>query len=59
MAKKQPQAYTEEFRREVVLRAGKLGNNTSSVGKEFGISSHKFITGVASLTAYQISNLIP
>jgi len=41
MTKKQTQAYTEEFRREAVLRADKPGNNAASVGKDLGISAQQ------------------
>ncbi|WP_218943669.1 transposase [Exilibacterium tricleocarpae] len=38
MARKNRQAYTEEFRREAVKRAGKEGNTTASIAKELGVS---------------------
>tara|TARA_R110000737_G_scaffold229894_1_gene243460 strand:+ start:57 stop:365 length:309 start_codon:yes stop_codon:yes gene_type:complete len=41
MTKKQTQAYTEEFRKEAVRRAGKKDNTAASVGRELGISAQQ------------------
>ena len=39
MARKKTQAYTEEFRREAVRRAGQPGVTQAQVAKELGISA--------------------
>lgn len=41
MARKKTQAYTEEFRREVVKRAEQEGNTTASVARDLGISAQQ------------------
>ncbi|WDE00341.1 IS3 family transposase [Thalassomonas actiniarum] len=41
MTKKQTQAYTEEFRKEAVLRSEQPGNSAASVGKELGVSAQQ------------------
>lgn len=41
MAHKKIQAYTEEFRREVVKRAKKEGNTTASVARDLEISAQQ------------------
>ena len=38
MAKHRKPAYTEEFRKEAVLRSQKNGQSTASVAKELGVS---------------------
>ena len=41
MARKKTQAYTEEFRREAVRRAGQSGVTQAQVAKELGISAQQ------------------
>ena len=41
MARKQNQAYTEEFRREAVKRSEKEGVSTASVAAELGVSAQQ------------------
>lgn len=41
MTKKQTHAYTEEFRKEAVLRSEQPGNSAASVGKELGVSAQQ------------------
>ena len=41
MGRKRNQAYTEEFRREAVKRASRLGVTQAQVGKELGVSAQQ------------------